>query len=77
MYKWQEKALNQKRHPRSVLECVQQNCPSCGKPMWSEYNNLRRVRTLKGLVQLLLKRNGYQSDGSGKLPFGKHQPAYS
>lgn len=38
-----------------VLECVQQNCPSCGKPMWNEYNNLRRVRTLKGIVQLLLK----------------------
>ena len=38
-----------------VLECVQQNCPSCSKPMWNEYNNLRRVRTLKGVVQLLLK----------------------
>ncbi len=38
-----------------VLECVQQNCPSCGKPMWNEYNNLRHVRTLKGVVQLLLK----------------------
>ena len=23
--------------------------------MWNEYNNLRRVRTLKGVVQLLLK----------------------
>lgn len=38
-----------------ILECVQQNCPSCGKPMWNEYNNLRRVRTLKGVIQLLLK----------------------
>lgn len=38
-----------------VLECLQQNCPSCGKPMWNEYNNLRRVRTLKGVVELLLK----------------------
>ena len=38
-----------------VIECVQQNCPSCSKPMWNEYNNLRRVKTLKGVVQLLLK----------------------
>jgi len=38
-----------------VLECVQQNCPSCGNPMWNEYNNLRHVRTLKGVVKLLLK----------------------
>jgi hypothetical protein len=38
-----------------VLECVQQNCPVCGKRMWNEYNNLRHVRTMKGVVQLLLK----------------------
>lgn len=38
-----------------VLECVQQNCPSCSKLMWNEYNNLRHVRTLKGVVKLLLK----------------------
>ncbi|MBD2511629.1 hypothetical protein H6G91_31050 [Nostoc muscorum FACHB-395] len=51
-----------------VLECVQQNCPSCGKPMWNEYNNLRRVRTLKGVVQMLLKirrrlKSGFDTDG--------------
>ncbi len=55
VYEWQEKALNQKRHLHSVLECVQKNCPSCGKPMWNEYNNLRRVRTFKEVVELLLK----------------------
>ncbi len=38
-----------------VLECVQQNCPSCGQRMWNEYNNRRQVRTLKGVVKLLLK----------------------
>ncbi|MEH2136318.1 MAG: hypothetical protein V7K42_06475 [Nostoc sp.] len=38
-----------------VLECVQQNCPSRSKPMWNEHNNLRCVRTIKGVVQLLLK----------------------
>lgn len=37
------------------LECVQQNCPSCGQRMWNEYNNQRKVRTLKGVVKLLLK----------------------
>ncbi len=38
-----------------VIECVQQHCPSCSKLMWNEYNNLRQVRTLKGVVRLLLK----------------------
>jgi len=38
-----------------VRECVQQHCPSCSKLMWNEYNNLRQVRTLKGVVRLLLK----------------------
>jgi hypothetical protein len=49
------KSSQPKATSSEVLECVQQNCPSCGKPMWNEYNNLRRVRTLKGVVQLLLK----------------------
>lgn len=38
-----------------VLECVQQLCPSCGLLMWNKYNNSRRIRTLKGVVQLCLK----------------------
>ena len=38
-----------------VLECVQQNCSSCGFLMWNEYNNHRHVRTLKGVVELRLK----------------------
>lgn len=38
-----------------VLECVQQTCPVCGGWMWNKYDNVRRVRTLDGVVQLRLK----------------------
>jgi len=38
-----------------VLECVQQTCPWCGGWMWNKYDNVRRVRTLAGVVQLRLK----------------------
>ena len=38
-----------------VLECMQQHCLSCDKPMWNEYDNHRHVRTLKGVVKLHLK----------------------
>ena len=38
-----------------VLECIHQNCPSCGQKMWSDYDNFRRIRTLKGVVRLTLK----------------------
>lgn len=38
-----------------VLECVQQNCLGCGKPMWNKYDNCRTVRTLSGVVRLRLK----------------------
>lgn len=38
-----------------VLECIQQTCPWCGGWMWNKYDNVRRVRTLEGVVQLRLK----------------------
>lgn len=38
-----------------VLECVHQDCASCGKLMWNEYDNYRTVRTLTGVVRLRLK----------------------
>ncbi len=38
-----------------VLECVQQDCPHCNKPMWNKYDNYRTVRTLSGVVRLRLK----------------------
>ena len=38
-----------------VLECLNQNCPSCGNKMWHSYDNERMVRTLEGIVKLKLK----------------------
>jgi hypothetical protein len=38
-----------------TLECTQQACPCCGEQMWNDYDNYRRVRTLKGVVALRLK----------------------
>ncbi len=38
-----------------VLECIHQNCPSCGQKMWSDYDNFRTIRTLEGVVRLTLK----------------------
>ncbi len=34
---------------------VQRNCLHCGRGMWQDYENRRRIRTLNGLVQLRLK----------------------
>ena len=38
-----------------VLECIHQNCASCGQKMWSDYDNERTIRTLSGDVRLTLK----------------------
>ena len=38
-----------------VLECIHQNCPSCGQKMWSDYDNWRTIRTLSGVVRIKLK----------------------
>ena len=38
-----------------VLECIHPNCPSCGRKMWNDYDNLRTLRTLSGVVRLILK----------------------
>lgn len=49
------KSLKPKAASFKVLECVQQQCLSCGKLMWNEYDNYRHVRRLKGVVQLRIK----------------------
>ncbi|BDA68574.1 hypothetical protein CAL7716_079520 [Calothrix sp. PCC 7716] len=49
------KDLKPEATSEKVLECVQKHCPECGSRMWNEYNNLRHVRTLEGVVQLRLK----------------------
>ena len=38
-----------------VLKCICENCLSCGQKMWSDYENLRTIRTLSGIVQIKLK----------------------
>lgn len=38
-----------------VLECIHQNCASCGQKMWSDYDNFRTIRTITGVVRLTLK----------------------
>ena len=38
-----------------ILECIHQNCASCGQKMWSDYDNWRTIRTLSGVVRIRLK----------------------
>ncbi len=33
---------------QQVLECIQRNFPSCGQPIWNEYDNYRQVRKRGG-----------------------------
>lgn len=49
------KSLKPEATSSEVIECVQKQCPDCGKRMWNEYDNYRHVRTLKGVVQLRMK----------------------
>ncbi len=44
-----------KAHQKVVLNCIHQNCPSCGQKMWSDYDNFRTIRTLSGVVRITLK----------------------
>jgi hypothetical protein len=44
-----------KANQEVVLKCIHQDCPTCGGKMWSDYDNLRTIRTLKEVVQLTLK----------------------
>lgn len=68
-----------------VLDCVQQLCPSCGLLMWNKYDNYRRIRTLKGVVQLRLKvrrcassecerfGKAYRPEAEGKWALPQHE----
>jgi hypothetical protein len=49
------KSLKPEATSEEILECMQQQCPSCNQLMWNEYDNHRHVRTLQGVVQLRLK----------------------
>jgi hypothetical protein len=48
VHRWQEEALNRNQHHNKLSECLQKNCPSCGKPIWNEYDNYRQVRKRGG-----------------------------
>ncbi len=68
-----------------VLDCAQQKCSSCGLLMWNKYDNYRRIRTLKEVVQLRLKvrqcatpeceRFGlpYRPEAEGKWALPQHE----
>lgn len=68
-----------------VLECIQQTCPGCGGWMWNKYDNVRRVRTLEGVVQLRLKVRrcatpecerfcqAYRPEAEGKWALPQHE----
>jgi len=38
-----------------VLDCIEQDCPHCGKPMWIDYENDRTITTMRDVVRLRLK----------------------
>jgi len=38
-----------------ILECIQQECPACGKVMWNAYDNHHTVTGLEEVVHLRLK----------------------
>jgi len=38
-----------------LMRCLRSRCPACGGKMWADYDNLRTVTTLQGLVRLRLK----------------------
>jgi len=49
-----------------TLECVQQECPECGRPMWMDYTNERTIRTLNEVVRLVLKVRRCPSPSCGR-----------
>lgn len=68
-----------------VLNCVQQECPSCGATLWYKYDNYRILRTLNGVVSLHLKirrcnnqecsrfRKAYRPEPESKWALPKHE----
>lgn len=49
------KKLVPKANQEVVLKCIHQDCPTCGRKMWSDYDNFRTIRTLTEVVRLTLK----------------------
>jgi len=45
-----------------VMECIAQNCPYCGMPMWIDYENYRTITTMTEVVRLRLKVRRCQNE---------------
>ncbi len=68
-----------------VLECIIQNCPTCGSHMWVDYENTRVIITLSEVVQLRLRvrrcpneacaryHKPYRPECEGKWALPKHE----
>lgn len=68
-----------------TLECVQRQCPECGRLMWVDYENHRTVTTLSEVVRLLLKvrrcpsrhcsryHRPYRPEGEGRWVLPGHE----
>lgn len=53
-----------------TLECVQRECPECGRRMWMDYANYRTISTLDEVVRLALKVRRCPSPTCGRY----HRP---
>ncbi|MEM7591021.1 MAG: hypothetical protein AAF383_05795 [Cyanobacteria bacterium P01_A01_bin.83] len=38
-----------------ILQCIHQNCVSCGQKMWCDYDNFRTIRSLSELETKLIQ----------------------
>lgn len=68
-----------------ILECIRQECPSCGSRMWNDYDNYRQVQTLNGAIQLQLKirrcpkrdcdrfHKAYRPEAEGRWALPQHE----
>lgn len=53
-----------------TLECLRRSCPSCGGPMWIDYEDYRTVTTLQAVERLTLKVRRCQNPECDRF----HQP---
>ena len=68
-----------------TIECLRDDCPICGGPMWIDYENQRTVTTLQAVIRLTLKvrrcqnprcaryRKPYRPEEEGRLALPGHE----
>lgn len=68
-----------------TLDCLQSTCPHCGGHTWLQYRNRRRLVTLDGVVELLLRvrrcqnpdcpcyHKPYRPETEGRLALPQHE----